>query len=204
MLRYSLADHPNIQMKGEVCREGGIEDVRRLYRPYPSYVQAVGFKLFYYHNKKSKSVWEYFFDLDSLRVVHLQRHNRLRTYVSLLRARESGRWVRQKKDNVQEKQPVHVDVEKWHEHMAYMDRRRREAMRYVQHCKMHEVSYTDLVDDWEGSLHRIQDFLGVPKVSLPVKTARQNPEPLQQLIANYDEVAAKLEGTPEEQYLVGL
>ena len=50
------------------------------------------------------------------------------------------------------------------------------------------VYYEDLVADRKAALHELQVFLGLRPRSLPVATRQQNPEPLRELIANYDEL----------------
>lgn len=47
----------------------------------------------------------------------------------------------------------------------------------------------------------MQSFLGLTPVTLKIKTARQNPEPLAELIANYDELRDAFQGTEYEAYL---
>ena len=53
--------------------------------------------------------------------------------------------------------------------------------------RMISVWYEDLVSD-AGEQIRIQQFLGVPPAPLQVTMRRQNPQPLSQLIENYDEL----------------
>jgi hypothetical protein len=75
--------------------------------------------------------------------------------------------------------------------------------RYIQAFSGHDIwplDYEDLVEDRNGALADVQDFLGVKSRRLAPTTQRQNPEPLRDLIANYDELYAALQNTPGAAY----
>ena len=52
------------------------------------------------------------------------------------------------------------------------------------------ISYETLATDWRGTIQRIEEYLGLPALDLPVLTHRQETRPLREAISNYDEVAA--------------
>jgi hypothetical protein len=58
-----------------------------------------------------------------------------------------------------------------------------------------ELTYEDLVQDPAGQLGRVQAFLGVPAADLSWTLRKQNPEPLRELVTNYDDLKAAFEGT---------
>jgi len=60
--------------------------------------------------------------------------------------------------------------------------------------------YEDLVGDRRRRLEEVQKFLGVRPQSLPVATRQQNPEPLRELIANYDELRAAFKDTKYAEF----
>ena len=59
------------------------------------------------------------------------------------------------------------------------------------------LTYEDMVSDPQGELRRIQEFLGVAPEDPSWTSRRQNPEPLRELVANYDELRAAFAGTAE-------
>lgn len=63
-----------------------------------------------------------------------------------------------------------------------------------------EVWYEDMLVERNAEFARVQQFVGVQPVTLTVTLRRQNPEPLRELISNYDELRAAFAGTPEEAF----
>lgn len=66
--------------------------------------------------------------------------------------------------------------------------------------EMHILYYEDLVDHFDSTLNEVQTFLGLKPRRLVPLTRKQNPEPLRELIANYDELYAAFADTPEAAY----
>jgi hypothetical protein len=66
----------------------------------------------------------------------------------------------------------------------------------------HELFYEDLAGDRDRTLRRIHEFLGLAPERSTVTLQRQNPEPLEELIANYDELRRAFAGTPQERFFV--
>jgi hypothetical protein len=67
------------------------------------------------------------------------------------------------------------------------------------HPKM-EVFYEDLLDRREAVFAEAQPFLGVEAVPLTVSLRRQNPEPLRELVENFDELYDAFKHAPEAAY----
>jgi hypothetical protein len=67
---------------------------------------------------------------------------------------------------------------------------------FDEHSKR-AVWYEDLLDHREDVLSEAQSFLGVEPGPLTVTLRRQNPEPLRELIENYDELHDAFKSTPE-------
>lgn len=63
-----------------------------------------------------------------------------------------------------------------------------------------DVFYEDLASDLDVTAGSVQQFLGLEPVPVRVDLQRQNPEPLRQLISNYDELRASFAGTPYEPW----
>jgi hypothetical protein len=63
------------------------------------------------------------------------------------------------------------------------------------------IAYEDLLTEREREFARTLDFLDVGHQPLETRTRRQNPEPLRDLIANFDELCAEVAGTRYEPML---
>jgi hypothetical protein len=71
--------------------------------------------------------------------------------------------------------------------------------RFTGHAML-DVFYEDLANDIDRALAGALDFLGVRPERLTVTMRRQNPEPLRELISNYDELLAAYRGTEYASY----
>lgn len=65
------------------------------------------------------------------------------------------------------------------------------------------VYYEELRDSYEATMRRIQEFLGLTPAPVAPQTRQQNPEPLRELLANYDELYNAFAGTPAAAYFDG-
>lgn len=63
-----------------------------------------------------------------------------------------------------------------------------------------QVSYEDMVAGRDAVFREAQAFLGLEPAPLEVTLQQQNPEPLRDLIANYDELRAAFKDTPQAAY----
>jgi LPS sulfotransferase NodH len=66
-----------------------------------------------------------------------------------------------------------------------------------------EITYEDLASDRGRVLADLESFLGVSRAPLSTTLRRQNPEPLHELVANYDELRSHYEGRAEAVYFDG-
>jgi hypothetical protein len=70
---------------------------------------------------------------------------------------------------------------------------------FNEHPKL-AVSYEDLVDHREDVFREVQSFLSIEPGPLTVTLRRQNPEPLRELIENYDELYEAFKDTPQAAF----
>lgn len=127
----------------------------------------------------------------SVRKIVLHRRNRVRSFVSLVRARQSGAWARQRYDHLR----VHVDPLELVEHVRRYDEfyARVDAARPGQ--PWFQIAYEEL-----GTTARIEElleFLGATPQSswLKAPNARQSFDTLRTAISNFDELESVLAGT---------
>ncbi len=135
-------------------------------------------------------VWRYLERICSLRVIHLTRHNLLRQYVSHRIAHQTNQWSQRTNERRRRYRPV---VEP--QHLLWWAQRERRLQsqataRFRCHLQLN-LTYEELVCDPSSAVGSAVRFLGAATGNLPaIRTVRQNPEPLAQLVANWDEVLA--------------
>ena len=143
-----------------------------------------------------------------LHVVLLERSNVLRQYVSHEIAQKDDVWVqttRSERTEVSERS-VRVDVATL---LAYRDKRKAWYERYervVKDLPNIKVVYEDMMEDLEGEVGKVATFLGVgePSRRVPPRIRRQNPEPLRELVVNFDELRESLIERGEDELVAHL
>lgn len=172
-----------------------------VFRPMPVSVDALGFKLFYYHGESERfaSAWSYLLECKDLHVIHIKRRNILATHVSRARALRSNRWVAKEKPT-QTLAPIKLDFDAL---LADFTQTRGWEVEFDRRFSDHRVlqlQYEDLVRDRNAEMTRVQRFLGLdPSPSQP-QTFKQTRRPLDQVIANFDELRAQFQGTEWESF----
>ena len=162
-------------------------------------VKASGFKIFYYHpiEAEGSAVWEKLVKMTELKVIHLKRRNILRTLVSHKLANLNNVWRQTADDRMPEAaiKRVRFNVEELER--GFKNTKEWEAkgdLKFEGH-NMLVVYYEDLISDPAGTCGGIFDFLGVRAWDPHSSLVRQNPERLNDLIVNFDELKGKFSGT---------
>jgi hypothetical protein len=177
-----------------------IEFLARLWQ-HPIGFNCVGFKM---TRGQDERVLQTVLEDCGIRKIVLRRLDVVRTYVSELIARETGRWeVYDHRDLPSEAPKVHVDAEALQAHLE---------LNYAFYAGL-ESSLAHSRQDYFSAcyerLHsreehrRLLDFLGVSfdVAGLAPKSVRQNPGGLGQLVANYHELKSFLNGTKLASFL---
>ena len=86
------------------------------------------------------------------------------------------------------------------EFCATTDAQEREWAERMSNHPLLTFAYEDLAADMDTWFANAQRFLGVEPLLLTTRMRRQNPEPLRQLITNYNDLRAAFAGTQEEHY----
>jgi LPS sulfotransferase NodH len=165
-------------------------------------IKAVGFKLFYDHLARDE--WEKLLSHKYLRIIHLTRENRLRTIVSLDIAFKTDQWSvsANDKDKLLGKKRILLDTSKLIDRLEHIQDyetfiRDRFKDRYIL-----EVVYEKLTTKPEETFQYIGRYLDVDDIDInKITLTKQNPESLEQLIVNYDEVYELLKNTRYAVYL---
>lgn len=161
----------------------------------PNGRSAVGFKFL---GGQGRNVEKVILRDRSIRKIVLDRQNEVKTYVSLLTAKQSQDWGFVGTGEPPKRQPVTVNVEGLKQaadfNAAYYKRVRR-ALRWRRQSFM-DISYEQLFD--EATIRRLLSFLDISGDSidqLESQFKKQSRGGLRERIANYDELETSLQGT---------
>lgn len=198
----------------------------RIFGPQPDGIQAVGFKFLHNHGWKLSSVADALVADRDLHVLHLRRRNLLRMYVSLKFAEATDVWLQDPASRLARARLLSavrhpIQAARRLQRMLFRPRQTagatprlrvspdecyefmvQSALRYQHFDRLYEghpmlaIEYENLVEDRERAFADAQSFLGVEPQPLTVTTQQQRPEPLRELIENYDELQEALKDTP--------
>lgn len=175
-----------------------------VFRPMPTSIRALGFKLFYYHGEGDRfaSAWAYLLGRRDLRVIHIKRRNILATHLSRARAMRSNQWVAQEKPS-EPMAPITLDYKSL---CADFSQTRAWEVEFDQRFSDHpmlELHYESLVLDHDAEMARVQEFLGLDVRPSQPQTFKQARQPLDQAISNFDELRNQFQGTEWESFFDG-
>ncbi|MEW6401724.1 MAG: Stf0 family sulfotransferase [Chloroflexota bacterium] len=173
-----------------------------LYQRQDKAISVVGFKLFYNHLTPEE--WEKFVAHGDFKIIHLTRRNRLRTIVSLDVAFKTGQWTKSQKSiaNRPVDKRIFLDPLTLVQRLARLEADEALARDRLKGREMIEVVYEKLVAQPAEVFGGVGAYLGVRDIDPDViKISRQNPEGLEQIIMNYEEVCHALDGTDYAEYI---
>ena len=167
-------------------------------------IKAVGFKLFYEHLNRDE--WEKLWSHKYIRIIHLTRENRLRTIVSLDIAYKTDQWsasANDKDKHVAEKR-ILLDTSKLIDRLEQIQDYETFIRDRFKNRHILEVVYEKFTTKPGETFQYIGEYLGVDDIDLSkITLTKQNPESLEQLIVNYDEVYELLKNTKYAPFLNG-
>ncbi|ELS03170.1 Stf0 sulfotransferase [Xenococcus sp. PCC 7305] len=210
LLLTSLNSHPNIIAEHEIFAahnrkigENFYPILNHLFRERAENIKAVGCKIFYYHLNEDE--WQELASIPELKIVHLQRKNRLSMIVSMKIAFKTKQW-----GITDESQIIDASQKKVHLNHEFLNKSFEDIESWENNIKMifpqsqiQDIFYEDLVEKYDQSLYKVFDFLDVeqiPQKEIDTKHKKQNPEPLNELIQNYQELKNQFQNTAWEQY----
>jgi hypothetical protein len=164
----------------------------------PAGAAAVGFKILYHQLTRQWPGLLTQVQADrTLRIIHLVRRNGVKRFLSEYYV---GTVTHRNRFDADEPlpaiAPVVVPVQTLLDDLAAIAHESARIRCLFRHHRIHEVAYEDSLDDNGATMQKVLDFLGVGPARLSVCIRKILPDDLRQLIANYDEVAAALQGTP--------
>src|SRR6266508_2176742 len=204
-----LKSSPSIRVYHEIFADHNRrigEDFDRVlstvFQPESKSTKIVGFKVFYNHLTENE--WQKFLAFRDLKIIHLIRTNRLRTVISLEIAFKTGQWTKSGKGSSGEikVKRLMLDPSKLIKRLERMEEGEATARIRFHDRQILEVIYEELVKSPKLVFEAVGKYLGVDGIDPgKIRLRRQNPETLQQLIINYDEIEAALRNTRFAEYL---
>ena len=203
---------PEIRSRGEEFgrsgRDGGdsFEDLAHRTFIEDTGERIVGCKIFPVHVTDEELAA--LLGLDGMRVIVLRRHNQLRRYLSGMIARSTGTWHRSRIGNDAgelriEQRTITIDRARLLSSIIRSQREFERLERLVEGLPRLDLSYEDLSTDLDGELRRVAGFLGAgePAHQAPPQLLRQNPDPLDVLIENFDQISEFLHDVGLAEFL---
>lgn len=206
-LAGGLRTSPSIRMYHEIFADHNRQigkDFEKVFatvfQPESRATQLVGFKVFYNHLTTEE--WQKFLAYRDLKVIHLVRRNRLKTVISLEIAFRTGRWTKSRNVGAPVDKRMHLDPATVLARLEEIEEGEKATRTRFAGREMLEVVYEDLVRAPREGFAAVGAFLGVSDLDPErIRLKKQNPEPIQRLITNFEEVEAALRNTKFEEYL---
>ena len=149
-----------------------------------------------------KDVWKFIKDDDTIKIIHLVRENKLRSYVSSEIARKTDQWTRKTNYKIPlEEKRITIDPSDMLSKLRITENYENETRKTFKSHQFLEISYEDLTRDKEIVMESVFKFLDVKKSDIVSSHKKQNSETLKDLIVNYDEVQTTLKNS-EFDYLL--
>ncbi len=191
---------PRNRIRQYVARKRNVTDFLTQLFSRPG-AAAIGFKLMYSHSLRYPEVVD-FIRQRGLSVIHVIRRNVLKTLISRDVARLTGVYHRTKETTEQGQAAITLDPATLIERLDAVAREERTWQERLDgHAPIMKVSYEDFVNERELETQRLLQFLNLRFVELNSPLQRISPTDMRLVIANYDEVATVLRGTPYLQFL---
>ena len=205
-----LGTAPTVQTYGEVFRENDrqIGNLKSFYQTFSSIfakhvpgITHLGIKILYY--QLSEGEWERFYRRQVFKIILLTRRNALRRYTSIKIAMNTRVWLERQSQQLDiDQRRITHDVDRLVEDLRKSQAIDRAFAARFKDWNPAHVVYEEMIADPAATFARLGTFLGTSgfdHTQIPLR--RQNPEPLDQLISNFDAVAEALHGTEFEAML---
>jgi LPS sulfotransferase NodH len=208
LLSSSLDQHPQVRCLGELFHTSSFPDNdlpqhdrlnlsgRQVVRQaFSGDVQAAGFRAMIFlplpDRPQWADAWDALRNTPDLRVISLLRRDKLAQYASVLIAERLSVWHPSPGDpvlDVENRPTVRIDpadFRRWRNEREDLLQRRLKQLAARQ---VLELEYESLTEDWPGTIHRVQTFLGVPPLPMAPSRQKQERRPLREIVENYAEL----------------
>jgi len=154
-------------------------------------IDWLGFKLFVDHmeNKKYKQALTRYLESTD-HYIYLYRANKLAVLYSYIRATETKQWSSRNHTSINNNNydSFSIPIEVCQKYFARYEREEQTIKRYLSGKSHLIVEYKELVQNYDHTMQRIQEYLRVTPEVLSSRHEKLRTRPLHELIANYDEL----------------
>jgi len=168
-----------------------------VFKKMPTYIEALGFKLFYHHADENwECVWPYLKEQE-LKVLHLKRRNYLKVLLSISVAMRTKQFVSRNIKNSQQ-QAITLDYDEclhWFEMTKAWENK---FDTYFDDSLM--LYYEDLVKDYARIMQNIQEYLNVRVGETRSPLTKQSRLTLNKAIKNFDQLRSRFSGSEWEVF----
>jgi LPS sulfotransferase NodH len=193
-----LNSHPHIHAEGEIFaklrRRNCKEVLAKAFAKQPWYINAKGFKIFYYHplDDRSCNIWDELQSLDDLYIIHLKRRNILRTLLSRKIARAQDVWAvssdRQHSNLCKAQVSVSFTLDELNKGFKQTREWEEVGDKMFRNHPALSIDYEELVNDRTNTFRKVTEFLGVEYTQPKADLKKQNTKSMRETITNYDEL----------------
>lgn len=202
-----LNSHPEVYCEGEVFNKLNETECNLYFQKYLNSEQrrnkTKGFKMPYsFQTSRRNNIWHKSKGNTQFKIIHLSRSNLLRAYISNEIAKKTAVWYggRSKQPNLNEK-IIKLNAKDCLLWINSTLRQQKKSEYDFRHHISFTLTYENFLFD-DNKINELFKFLGVDpnhKASTPLK--KQNPEPLNQLISNYEEFKNDFENSEWADFL---
>lgn len=164
-------------------------------------VGFIGFRMFYGHGENGKgTVWDIIKNIPHLKIIHLQRRNLLKQFLSLKLAEKTSRWLRKETDQPVDYEPISLDPIECKRFFRRQQRKRDHVILFFRNIKIMDCFYEDLAESPDAETGKVLKFLGLKPVALSCDLAKLNTKRLSETIGNYHQLKNQFKETDWETY----
>jgi len=177
-----------------------------VFRPHPTRVRAVGFKLFYPQLvvKPVPGLARALAEMPDLAVLHLRRRNLLEVLVSTRVARQTGQMAStsaaRSHDALRRAGPVVLTPDECASYFREVEEFAEASVRLFDRADVLDLEYERLAADPQGETTRARSFLGLPPSRSDNPLVKQRTRPLDEVVENLDELRTHFVGTRWETF----
>lgn len=170
------------------------EDV---FRPYPTGIRAVGFKLFYtqIENEQFRGFYEHILGNEDLKFIHLKRRNFLDCLISGALSRQWGKVAVKEPEQKDGVPRVHIPVDRCEKLFRNLEGYFEKYGELLPGDRTLEVYYEDIARPDSPQLDAVRDFLGLSPRDLSPRVVKQNRFARREVLENFGELKAHFQGT---------
>lgn len=168
-----------------------------VFKKVPTYVEALGFKLFYHHADDNwQCVWPYL-QRQELKVLHLKRRNYLEVLLSISIAMRTKQFLSRNIKNSQQ-QTIALDYD---ECLHWFEMTKAWETKFDNYFNDNLILYyDDLVKNYERNMQNIQDYLNVRVGEACSPLKKQARLALDKAIVNFDQLKERFTGSEWEVF----